>query len=90
MSMLGKIYMTRASAVADGATHTAIHFGVAHWVCMDAAEQEVIWACPKVALLEPWITLCLHAHAFVNSLREPGDQVDFAFAVRRLDSEVQA
>lgn len=90
MSLLDIIYTTRARAIEDGATHEAIHFGVPHWVCMDDAEQAVLWAGPKLALLEPWITLCLHAHVFLNSFRDPDDQADFAFAVNRLGVEVQA
>ena len=91
MSWRDAIYMTRARAVALGATHEGIHFGVPHWVwLLDESNLDEMGACPKIGLLEWWVTLCCHAHAFINSLRDPEDQVDFAFAIKRISAETEA
>ena len=87
MSLLDAIYMTRARAIEEGATHDGIHFGIPHWVWMDGGE---FMACPKLRLLEPWMTFCLMVHAFVNGMRDPDEQVDFAFAVRPINKEGSA
>lgn len=90
MSWRDAIYMTRRRAIALGATHEAIHFGIPHWVWLDESDPEGLEACPKIGLLEWWVTLCCYALAFLNSLRDPDDQVDFAFAVRPIKPEVGA
>ena len=91
MSRMDAIYMTRARAIALGATHEAIHFGIPHWVWLqDESDPDGMSALPKCGLLEWWVTLCCYAHAFLNSLREPGDQVDFAFAIKPISGEEKA
>lgn len=82
--------MTRARALALGATHEAVHFGVRHWVWMQGDDLDTMEACPRCGWLEPWITLCCHAHAFINGFRAPQDQCDFAFLIKPLDRAVGA
>lgn len=89
MNWRDRIYMSRSRALTLGATHEGYHFGVPHWVWYDETDPDAMEACPKFGLMEPWVTLCLHAHAFINSMRDPADQADFAFAIRPI-GEVRA
>lgn len=82
MKALDLVYMTRARALALGATHEGTHFGVPHWVWLDERDPDGMQACPKLALLEPWVTLCCLAHAFLNRFRADADQADFKFLVK--------
>ncbi len=46
------LYLTRARAIALGFTHEGRLFGVPAWLC--DVEQEHVFGCPKVPLLQFW------------------------------------
>ncbi len=88
-AIMDNVYITRARAIELGATHEGTHFGIPHWAWMLDESGAGLMACPKLALLEPFITLCAIAHAFINTLRAPGEEQEFKFLLKPIDQQVK-
>lgn len=80
--ILDFIWTTRRRALAMGCTHEGYHMGVPVWV--EDPDGEMIVAA-KSGLLEWVISLGSLMLQFANSLREPGDEILFAFQIRPIE-----
>ena len=88
MTWLDHIYITKERALKGGFSHEGFFFGVSIWAVLNPLYPDQIEVQPKWGLLQWWIELCCGAHAFLNSFREPEDQIDFSPALRRIKREI--
>lgn len=82
------IWMTRASALAQGFTHEGWHFGVPVFCQYDERDEEAMgMVVAKSWFLEWVITAGAGMLHLANSFREPGDEIWFGFCIRPIPTE---
>jgi len=82
------IWMTRASALAQGFTHEGWHFGVPVFCQMESEDgDEINMVVAKSWVLELVISVGASMLQLANSYRNPGDEIWFGFRIRPIPAE---
>lgn len=86
--LVDAIWMTRASALAQGFTHEGWHFGVPVFCQMEDEDgDEINMVAAKSWFLEWVISAGAGMLQLANSFRDPGDEIWFGFHIRPIPTE---